>query len=134
VDAAAAVDRLLHALGAARQLMPGEAGVMICYRDETAARSERLLPLLATMANTHAFLPMLQEPAKRVAEQVMTHYLFHALLARLLHAIRVENRMRLTQMENALRHLERSGEGLLLQRNRLRQEEIVEEIEVMVSQ
>lgn len=134
VDAAAAVDRLLHALGAARQLMSGEAGVMVCYRDETAARSERLLPLPVTMANTTSFLPLLQEPASRVAQQVMEHYLFHTLLARLLHAIRVENRMRLTQMENALRHLERSSEGLLLQRNRLRQEEIVEEIEVMVNQ
>lgn len=134
VDAAAAVDRLLHALGAARQLMSGEAGVMVCYRDEAAARSERLLPLPVTMANTTGFLPLLQEPASRVAQQVMEHYLFHTLLARLLHAIRVENRMRLTQMENALRHLERSSEGLLLQRNRLRQEEIVEEIEVMVSQ
>jgi F-type H+-transporting ATPase subunit gamma len=139
VDAAAAVERLLPALDAARQLIPGEAGVMVCYRDETAARSERLLPLPAAMANATRsgatrFLPLLQEPASRVAEQVMAHYLFHALLVRLLHAIRVENRMRLTQMENALRHLERSGEDLLLQRNRLRQEEIVEEIEVIVSQ
>jgi len=44
----------------------------------------------------------------------------------------VENHMRLMQMETALRHLERGGEELQRQRNRLRQEEIVEEIELMV--
>jgi len=54
------------------------------------------------------------------------------LLALLLRSIRVENHMRLMQMETALRHLERGGEDLQRQRNRLRQEEIVEEIELMV--
>ena len=39
--------------------------------------------------------------------------------------------MRLMQMENALQHLERGGDDLKRQRNRMRQEEIVEEIEIM---
>jgi F-type H+-transporting ATPase subunit gamma len=39
--------------------------------------------------------------------------------------------MRLMQMENALQHLERGSEDLRRQINRLRQEEIVEEIELM---
>jgi F-type H+-transporting ATPase subunit gamma len=50
----------------------------------------------------------------------------------LLRAIRVENHMRLMQMENALNHLERTSEDLNRQRNRMRQEEIVEEIELML--
>lgn len=133
LDAAAAVDRILLALGEARQRLPGEAGLMICFRDETVARSERLLPLALPVAGGGTCLPLTQEPVGRVAEQVTEHYLFHALLARLLHAIRMENRMRLTQMENALQHLNRGSEELKRRRNRLRQEEIVEEIEVMVA-
>jgi F-type H+-transporting ATPase subunit gamma len=36
------------------------------------------------------------------------------------------------QMETALRHLERGSEDMLRLRNRLRQEEIIEEIELMI--
>jgi len=91
-----------------------------------------LLPLALPSASNRAYLPLTQEPARQVAEQVMQHYLFHALLARLLNAIRVENQMRLAQMENALHHLDRSSENLQRQDNRLRQEEIVEEIELIL--
>ena len=130
VDAAAAVDRILPALGEARQRLPGETGLMLCYRGEASAQCERMLPLTQPVAG--APLPLTQEPATRVAEQVIEHYFFHALLARLLHAIRVENHMRLTQMENALRHLGRNSEALQRRRNQLRQEEIVEEIELIL--
>jgi len=47
-----------------------------------------------------------------------------------LRSIRLENRQRLLQMDNALRHIEQGRETLQRQRNRLRQEEIVEEIEI----
>jgi F-type H+-transporting ATPase subunit gamma len=67
-----------------------------------------------------------------VAARLLEQHLFHALLARVLRAIRVENHMRLAQMENALAHLDRASETLRRQRNRLRQEEIVEEIELIV--
>ena len=53
------------------------------------------------------------------------------LLALVLRSIRVENRQRLMQMENALHHLEQGSDELARRRNRLRQEEIVEEIEVI---
>jgi F-type H+-transporting ATPase subunit gamma len=132
LDAAAAVDRILLAFGEARRLVPGEAGLVACFRDDAGARNERLLPLALPLASNRAYLPLTQEPARQVAEQVMQHYLFHALLARLLNAIRVENHMRLAQMENALRHLDRSSENLQRQDNRLRQEEIVEEIELIL--
>jgi F-type H+-transporting ATPase subunit gamma len=83
-----------------------------------------------TRGNSH--LPFSYLPAVEVASGVAEHYLFHSLLALLLRSIRVENHMRLMQMETALRYLERGGEELQRQRNRLRQEEIVEEIELMV--
>lgn len=134
LDAAATVDRILAALDAARRQTPNASGLVICFRDDNGARSERLLPLPLVTPGDMARLPLTQEPAARVAEVVLEHYLFHALLSRLLHAIRVENHMRLTQMENALQHLGRNGEALQQQRNRLRQEEIVEEIELIVQE
>jgi F-type H+-transporting ATPase subunit gamma len=130
LDAAATIDRILAALARARVAAGGERfGLVVCLRDETAARTERLLPL--PPAPDRGEPPLMNEPPARVAAGVAEHFLFHGLLAALLRAIRAENAMRLLQMENALRHLERGAEDLRLRRNRARQEEIVEEIELM---
>jgi hypothetical protein len=43
----------------------------------------------------------------------------------------VENHLRLIQMENAQQHIERAGAALTSARNQMRQEEIVEEIELI---
>jgi F-type H+-transporting ATPase subunit gamma len=130
LDAAPAIDRILAALAKAREAGDGATfGLVVCLRDEEATRTERLLPLPAAPRGGEP--PLMNEPPSKVAAGVAEHFLFHGLLAALLRAIRAENAMRLMQMENALRHLERGGEDLRLRRNRARQEEIVEEIELM---
>lgn len=134
LDAAAAVDRILAALDGARLQSPRANGLIVCFRDYDSARTERLLPFCPAKSGQSGMLPLTQEPAVRVASKVVEHYLFHMLLSRLLHAIRVENHMRLTQMENAMQHLGRSSEELQRRRNALRQEEIVEEIELIVQE
>lgn len=130
-DAPAAIDRILRAVAEARRGGAGLTGLVACYRDETAARTQRLLPLPA-LAAASTLAPLTNEPPARVAAAVAEHYLFHSLLALLLRSVMVENHMRLMQMESALSHLDEGRESLKRQRNRLRQEEIVEEIEVMV--
>ena len=130
LDAPAAIDNILAAVAELRE--GGEFGLVACIRDEQGARSQRLWPLPHVAGNTRQNPPLTFAPAANVAAGVAEHYLFHTLLALLMRSIRVENHMRLMQMETALRHLERGGEELRRQRNRLRQEEIVEEIELMV--
>lgn len=131
LDAAAAIDRILGAINELRAL-GGGFGVKACVRDEQGARSQRLWPLPAVPRLRRTNPPLTLAPAGDIAAGVAEHYLFHTLLALLLRSIRVENHMRLMQMETALRHLEKGGEELQRQRNRLRQEEIVEEIELMI--
>lgn len=132
LDAPAAIDRILAALAELRGDGNLPFGLMACIRDEQGARSQRLWPLPAVRRESSGYPPLTHAPAVEIAAGVAEHYLFHTLLALLLRSIRVENHMRLMQMETALRHLERGGEDLQRQRNRLRQEEIVEEIELMV--
>ncbi len=135
LDAPAAIDRILAALTEQRVTGTRGApfGLLACIRDEQGARSQRLWPLPAVRRSRPVgYPPLTHAPAAEVAAGVAEHYLFHTLLALLLRSIRMENHMRLLQMETALRHLERGGEDLQRQRNRLRQEEIVEEIELMV--
>lgn len=130
LDAALAIDRILAAINQAREMAAEPYGLVACLRDEEGARLQRLLPLPVSRDADH-LPPVMNEPAAKVARGVAEHYLFHMLLALQLRSIRVENHMRLMQMENALLHLERGSEELERQRNRMRQEEIVEEIELM---
>lgn len=130
LDAPTAIDRILAAVLSLRG--QAEFGLMACIRDEQGARSQRLWPLSPALHKTNLNLPLTYAPVTEVAIGVAEYYLFHNLLALLLRSIRVENHMRLMQMETALRHLDRGGEELQRQRNRLRQEEIVEEIELMM--
>lgn len=131
LDAAAAIDRILAGIGELRRGRNGEPGLIACIRDDDGAGIRRLLPLPDNRRAVTGYPPLTHEPLARTATGVADHYLFHTLLALLLRSIRVENHMRLMQMETALRHLEKGGEELKRQRNRLRQEEIVEEIELM---
>jgi len=127
LDAAPAIDRILAALD--RRRGP-EDGLVVCLHDEHEVRQQRLLPLPAARGAS-VLPPLMNEPPPRVAAGVVEHFLFHALLAALLRSIRVENRRRLLQMDNAMHHIEENREDLARQRNRLRQEEIIEEIEIM---
>jgi len=132
LDAPAVIDRILIAITALRDNDSGSFGLKACIRDEEGPRSQHLWPLPSPSAPNYSVPPMMYEPSEEVATGIAEHYLFHSLLALLLRSIRIENHMRLMQMESALRHLDRGGEELHRQRNRLRQEEIVEEIELMV--
>jgi len=133
LDATSAIDRILAAIA---QLHGGDDGpfrLWGCFRDESAARSQQLWPLPVSLhTRPDSYPPLSYAPLPEVAAGVAEHYLFHSLLAMLLRSIRVENHMRLMQMETALGHLERGSEDMHRLRNRLRQEEIVEEIELMV--
>jgi F-type H+-transporting ATPase subunit gamma len=133
LDAASAIDRILDALRQLRGRVGEIGGLVACLRDKDGPVCKRLLPLPQAEQRAARPMPATLQPPMQVAAQVAEQILFHDLLALLLRSIRIENHMRLMQMENALRHLEQGREELLRQRNHLRQEEIIEEIEVMVA-
>ena len=126
------IDRILAAVAKLRGAENRAFRLQACIRDEQGARHQQLWPLPVVQSNYANQPPLTHEPLADVAAQIAKHYLYHSLLALLLRSIKVENHMRLMQMETALRHLDRGTEEMLRQRNRLRQEEIVEEIELMV--
>jgi F-type H+-transporting ATPase subunit gamma len=133
LDAAATIDLILPAITELRKKRRGIPGLTACFRDDHSASFQRLLPLAGEQTASSGYPPYVFASAEETAAGIAEHYLFHQLLAILLRSIRVENHMRLMQMENALHHLEEGSGELIRQRNRLRQEEIVEEIELMTS-
>ncbi len=130
LDAASVIDQIVLEIGRTQKKLAKPSGLVACVRDEEGARVQRLLPFPVGLSGAN-MPPLVHAPAAEVATGVAEHYLFHSILSMQFLSIRVENHMRLMQMENALRHLERSGDDLKRLRNRLRQEEIVEEIELM---
>ena len=130
-DASDVIARMLTAIEHLRRKRPQEMGLVAYLHDEHETRIQRLLPLPTPANPTPAYLPLTNESPVVVAESVVEHYLFHSLFAFFLRSLYVENHMRLMQMENALSHLDRKSEEMRMLRNRLRQEEIVEEIELI---
>lgn len=71
------------------------------------------------------------EALPELAQNLENHYLYHALLDVLFTSLYAENHRRLMQMEGALQHLDELSQQTRMQLNAQRQEEIVEEIEVI---
>jgi F-type H+-transporting ATPase subunit gamma len=64
--------------------------------------------------------------------QLTENYLFAASCVSFYDSLMAENQQRMQHMEYAVQRIEQDSEKLLLRRNRLRQEEITEEIEVIL--
>ncbi|MGB9151643.1 MAG: F0F1 ATP synthase subunit gamma [Alphaproteobacteria bacterium] len=129
LDAAVTIEKILSSIAPLRA--KENWGIMAVSRDENGVSVQRLLPLPAASDKASHPLPLTNEAAIDVARGVAEHYLFHSLSALLLRSISIENHMRLMQMENALSHLARETDELSRHSNRLRQEEIIEEIELI---
>ncbi|MEY4720145.1 MAG: hypothetical protein RL563_2763 [Pseudomonadota bacterium] len=133
LDATNTIDDILAAIKRASSDMQRPFHLTACVYDELGPRRQAVWPIPPSPSSRKTNPPLTLSPAAEVAVNVAEHYLYHRLLALLLCSIRIENHMRLIQMETALRHLEHGCENLERQRNRLRQEEIVEEIELMIT-
>ncbi|HBV22024.1 MAG TPA: hypothetical protein DEF07_09945 [Nitrosomonas sp.] len=101
--------------------------------EKSTVRLRQLLPLAAPeIKSDFAYPPLLNlEPAQFLA-QLTDQYLYAALHEVFYTSLMVENHMRLEHMENAIHRLEKNDAQLRLHYNRVRQEEIIEEIEVIL--
>ena len=76
--------------------------------------------------------PVLNQSPKAFLIELTEHYLFAALHEMLYTSLSAENHYRVAHLEGAVRHLDDESEDLTKQCNTLRQEEIIEEIEVIL--
>jgi F-type H+-transporting ATPase subunit gamma len=76
--------------------------------------------------------PVLHQSPQDFMLELAEHYLFSALHEMLYTSLMAENRKRLSHLEGAVRHLDEESGQLARRRNALRQEEIIEEIEVIL--
>ncbi len=86
----------------------------------------------AASAAHYAYPPRLNLEPMHLLEQLGEHYLFAALHELFYSALLAENQRRIQHTERALGRLEERSARLMRDRNRFRQEEITEEIEVIM--
>ena len=126
--------RLARVLGELQQRPEVAWRLSALYHDESGEpRMRQLLPLAApTKKSVHSHAPLLNlEPARFMSQ--LTDQYFYAVLHEVFYAsLMAENRKRLEHMDGAIRRLEKDEAKLRLRYNALRQEEIIEEIEIIM--
>ncbi|MCW8855304.1 MAG: F0F1 ATP synthase subunit gamma [Gammaproteobacteria bacterium] len=90
------------------------------FRDITAEKLLYTSPPLINLSNSDFFI------------ELTDHYLFNSLHRILYGSLMIENQRRIQHLENATRHLDTKTDELARKINALRQEEIIEEIEVIL--
>ena len=105
----------------------------LAHDAEGETKFPRLLPLAPPEAPRLPHAPRLQLPPAEFFAELLDQYLLAALYGVLYESLAAENHQRLAHMENALDRLDETVARLAVKRNALRQEKIVEEIEVILS-
>ncbi|MDD5249103.1 MAG: F0F1 ATP synthase subunit gamma [Rhodocyclaceae bacterium] len=133
-DVPAVLGGMMDALHKASRLAAGDVALFGLAHDGAGEpRLKQLLPLPATPAAPFATAPQLQLAPSEFFAQLLDQYLLSALYGLIYESLAVENHQRLAHMEYAIDRLAETLDALALKRNALRQEKIVEEIEVMLS-
>jgi F-type H+-transporting ATPase subunit gamma len=107
----------------------------IYHGSEDGIVMHRLLPPfegLAQKPQSFPHPPLLNLSPAALLAALTDQYLFAALHAMLYTSLMMENHHRVTHLEGAVKHLDDQSEDLARQSNALRQEEIIEEIEVIL--
>lgn len=132
-----ALERLSGQLATLHQVA-GDAPIKLSalyHCDETRqVRMRQLLPLTELPAARPAcpYPPRLYLTPQAFYAELTDHYLHAALHEIFYNSLMVENRRRLEHMDSAIRRLEKDQGALRLKYNGLRQEEIIEEIEILM--
>lgn len=133
-DVPAVLDRMMEALHAASRHAAGAFALLaLAHGADGEPRLKQLLPQppAADVRFTHA--PQMQLPPSEFLAELLDQYLLAAMHGLIYESMAVENRQRQAHMEYALDRLGATLDALALKRNALRQEQIIEEIEVMLS-
>jgi F-type H+-transporting ATPase subunit gamma len=122
----------LHA--ASRELSGDRMSLFTLAHDAEGELTQKcLLPLAPTQPASFPHPPRLQLEPREFFAELLDQYLLGALYGLLYESLAAENRQRLAHMEQALDHLDETVAHLARKHNALRQEKIVEEIEVILS-
>lgn len=134
-DVPTVLNRLMDALHEASRQISGDGATLysLAHDADGEPTLRRLLPLEPPQPPHLTHPPRLQLAPTEFFAELLDQYLLAVLYGLLYESLAAENRQRLAHMEHALDRLDETVAHLALKRNALRQEKIVEEIEVILS-
>lgn len=133
-DVPSVLNRIMDALHAASTASgAGAALFSLAHAAEGEPSLKRLLPFDPPPAPHFTHPPRLQLVPSEFFAELLDQYLLASLYGQIYESLAAESRQRLAHMEQALDRLDETIDRLALKRNALRQEKIVEEIEVILS-
>jgi len=111
----------------------GELRLEVIYfqPDTHEARCQSALPSLEEKSG-QGFAPLINLPSHQLLGELLEHYLFAVTHTLFFEAMLAENQRRMQHLDQAGRHIEHQSDDLRKRSNALRQEEIIEEIEVIL--
>ncbi|HEY8569381.1 F0F1 ATP synthase subunit gamma [Microbulbifer sp.] len=130
-------DTLIRLANGLAGLLKGDAPLIVIYHggpDESVI-ARPLLPPFAELQDQpaqFAYPPQLNVTPPQLMQDLVDQYLFAAIHEILYVSLMAENHRRMQHLEGAVRHLDKRLNSLKTRENQLRQEEIIEEIEVIL--
>lgn len=134
-EVTALLSQVTTEIGAVQARQDEFAVYCIHHSDRSEIAVRQLLPPFLDVASSPAalsFPPLLHEKPREFLSQLADHYLLAVLYEIFYTSLMAENDARLAHLESALGHLDEQADELARQDNTLRQEEIIEEIEVLL--
>jgi len=141
IDGASVAEEVGYVLNEiVKQLAPiqehyGSLNLHVLYHDEHQLVNQQLLPPFQNLPNHHSqesHEPELNIEPRDFLLDLSYHYLFLVLYEILYTSLMAESRQRVAHLDGAVQHMDEQSEELHRQSNILRQEEIIEEIEVIL--
>ncbi|SFL73534.1 F0F1 ATP synthase subunit gamma [Nitrosomonas communis] len=130
------LQRLIEVLNRMQQAAPTKIGqISVLYYDDESEkiRLRQLLPLsLPEPELTYSHPPLLHLEPTQFLTKLTDQYLYVLLHEVFYSSFMRENHKRLAHMDSAIQHLEKDTAKLRMRANRLRQEEIINEIEIIL--
>jgi F-type H+-transporting ATPase subunit gamma len=134
------VEQTLHAITSALAILQAQHGMLSLSvfhhdPDDRQVLITDVLPPFERYRNAaprFAHAPLTQLPPQAFLGELLDHYLYSVLHEIMYVSLMAENLRRVRHLEGAVRHLDDKSAALLRESNALRQEEIIEEIEVIL--
>jgi F-type H+-transporting ATPase subunit gamma len=134
-DVPTVLNRLMDALHTTTAQLASDGATLACLAHDAEGEPvlKHVLPMAPPAALPYTHPPRLQLAPPAFFAGLLDQYLLAALYGQLYASLAAENHQRLAHMEHALDRLDEILAHLMTKRNALRQEKIVEEIEVILS-
>lgn len=123
------LDRIMDALHTAS----GSALFVLAHETQGETILKQILPFEPKSVHNFTNPPVLQLAPSEFFAEMLDQYVLAIFYGLLYESLAAESHQRLAHMENALSHLDETIANLTLKRNAIRQEKIIEEIEVILS-